>query len=43
MLRIVAGIRKIDTYLRRLLFEDGTEVHMRYIFEMDGEIFGDTE
>lgn len=36
-------IRKIDTYLRRLLFEDGTEVHMQYIFEMDGEIFGDTE
>ena len=34
-------IRKIDTYLRRLLFEDGTEVHMQYIFEMDGEIFGD--
>ena len=30
-------IRKIDTYLRRLLFEDGTEVHMQYIFEMDGE------
>lgn len=29
-------IRKIDTYLRRLLFEDGTEVHMQYIFEMDG-------
>ena len=25
------------------LFEDGTEVHMQYIFEMDGEIFGDTE
>ena len=36
-------IRKIDTHLRRLLFEDGTEVHMQYIFEMDGEIFGDTE
>ena len=31
------------TYMRRLLFEDGTEVHMQYIFEMDGEIFGDTE
>ena len=32
-----------SAYLRRLLFEDGTEVHMQYIFEMDGEIFGDTE
>ena len=30
-------IRKIDTYLRRLLFEDGTEVHMQYIFEMDAD------
>lgn len=36
-------IRKIDIYLRRLLFEDGTEVPLQYIFEMDGEIFGDTE
>ena len=36
-------IRKIDIYLRKLLFEDGTEVPLQYIFEMDGEIFGDTE
>ena len=36
-------IRKIDTYRHRLLFEDGTDVGMQYIFEIDGEMFGITE
>ena len=36
-------IRKIDTYRHRLLFEDGTNVSMQYIFEIDGEMFGITE
>lgn len=36
-------IRKIDTYRHRLLFEDGTNVGMQYIFEIDGEMFGITE
>ena len=36
-------IRKIDTYRHRLLFEDGTDVCMQYIFEIDGEMFGITE
>ncbi len=36
-------IRKIDTYRHRLLFEDGTDVGMQYIFEIDGEMIGITE
>ena len=36
-------IRKIDTYRHRLLFEDGTDVGMQYIFEIDDEMFGITE
>lgn len=36
-------VKKIDTYLHRLLFEDETEVPMQYIFELDGRIFQDTE
>ena len=36
-------IRKIDTYLRRLLFEGWNGSSHAVYFEMDGEIFGDTE
>ena len=36
-------VRKVDTWKRTLVMEDGTAVPMEYVIAMEGEVFYDWE